>query len=57
MAINTQVKLLRVLEESEFMRVGGTESFKVDVRLIAATNKNLEVAVKMGNSDRIYIFD
>jgi len=46
MAVNTQVKLLRVLEESEFMRVGGTETFKVDVRLIAATNKNLEVAVK-----------
>jgi len=48
MALNTQVKLLRVLDESEFMRVGGTETFKVDVRLIAATNKNLEVAVKNG---------
>jgi DNA-binding NtrC family response regulator len=46
MAVNTQVKLLRVLEESEFMRVGGTETFKVNVRLIAATNKNLEMAVK-----------
>jgi DNA-binding NtrC family response regulator len=46
MALNTQVKLLRVLEESEFMRVGGTESIKVNVRLIAATNKNLELAVK-----------
>lgn len=46
MALNTQVKLLRVLEESEFMRVGGTATFKVNVRLIAATNKNIEAAVK-----------
>ncbi len=45
MSINTQVKLLRVLESSEFMRVGGTELKKVDVRVIAATNKNLEQAV------------
>jgi DNA-binding NtrC family response regulator len=49
MALNTQVKLLRVLEESEFMRVGGTETFKVNVRLIASTNKNLEVGVKNGD--------
>jgi DNA-binding NtrC family response regulator len=48
MALNTQVKLLRVLEESELMRVGGTRTYKVDVRLIAATNKNLETAVKNG---------
>ncbi len=48
MPLNTQVKLLRVLEESEFMRVGGTGTNKVDVRLIAATNKNLEAAVKNG---------
>jgi len=48
MALNTQVKLLRVLEESEFMRVGGTDTLKVNVRVIAATNKNLEVAVKNG---------
>jgi len=46
MSLNTQVKLLRVIEESEFMRVGGTETHKVDVRIIAATNKNLEIAVK-----------
>ncbi len=46
MPLNTQVKLLRVLETSEVMRVGGTDSFKVDVRIIAATNKNLEQAVQ-----------
>jgi transcriptional regulator with PAS, ATPase and Fis domain len=46
MSVNTQVKLLRVLEESEFMRVGGTQVYKSDVRLITATNKNLEKAVR-----------
>jgi transcriptional regulator with PAS, ATPase and Fis domain len=46
MSLNTQVKLLRVLESSEFMRVGGTATQKVDVRVIAATNKNLEQAVQ-----------
>ncbi|RMH64717.1 MAG: sigma-54-dependent Fis family transcriptional regulator [Calditrichaeota bacterium] len=46
MPLNTQVKLLRVLETSEFMRVGGTEIQKVDVRVIAATNRNLEQAVQ-----------
>ena len=46
MSLNTQVKLLRELEESEFMRVGGTSTIHVDVRVIAATNKNLELAVK-----------
>lgn len=38
---DTQVKLLRVLQEGEFERVGGTKAIKVDVRLIAATNKTL----------------
>lgn len=46
MPLNTQVKLLRVLETSEIMRVGGSRSIKVDVRIIAATNKNLESAVE-----------
>lgn len=46
MPLNTQVKLLRVLETSEFMRVGGTSIQKVDVRIIAATNKDLESAVQ-----------
>jgi len=44
----TQVKLLRVLQEREFERVGGTETIKVNVRLIAATNKDLERAITEG---------
>ena len=43
-----QVKLLRVLQEREFERVGGTLTIKVDVRVIAATNKNLEDAMAHG---------
>ena len=46
---NIQTKLLRVLQEEEFERVGGTETIKVDVRIIAATNKNLEEEVEKGN--------
>ena len=43
-----QAKLLRVLQEGEFERVGGTTSIRVDVRVIAATNRNLENALKQG---------
>ena len=44
-----QVKLLRVLQEGELERVGGTKSIKVNVRLLLATNKNLIEEVKKGN--------
>ncbi len=43
-----QVKLLRILQEQEFERVGGTKTVKTDVRLVAATNRNLEEMVKKG---------
>ena len=46
MAASTQAKVLRVLEEHELFRVGGSRPVKVDVRIIAATNKNLEEAVQ-----------
>lgn len=44
----TQVKLLRVLQEREFERLGGTKTIKVDVRLIAATNRDLREALEQG---------
>lgn len=48
MPLNTQAKILRVLQEREFERVGGTRPIKVDVRFLAATNKNLVRMVKEG---------
>ncbi|MBN2091168.1 sigma-54-dependent Fis family transcriptional regulator [candidate division KSB1 bacterium] len=45
---STQVKLLRVIQEQTFERVGGSETIKVDVRLIAATNQNLEKMIEAG---------
>ena len=48
MAPVTQAKILRVLQEREFEPVGGTNIFKVDTRLIAATNKNLEEEIRAG---------
>ncbi|MEW6088602.1 MAG: sigma-54 dependent transcriptional regulator [bacterium] len=48
MSLPLQAKLLRVLEEKEFQRVGGHEPIKVDVRVISATNKDLSLSVKEG---------
>ena len=46
---NTQVKLLRVLQQQTFQRVGGAEPISVDVRIIAATHRNLETMIREGN--------
>jgi transcriptional regulator with PAS, ATPase and Fis domain len=48
-SLNTQVKLLRVLQEKQFYRVGGTQPVKIDARVIAATNRNLLEHVKNGS--------
>ncbi|MDQ0285744.1 PAS domain S-box-containing protein [Desulfofundulus luciae] len=48
MNLNLQGKLLRVLQEMEFERVGGTQTIKVDVRVIAATNRNLRELIRQG---------
>ena len=48
MSSNTQAKILRVLQEHEFERLGGTRTIRVDVRLIAATNRNLATMVAAG---------
>ena len=47
--INIQVKLLRFLEEEKFKRVGGVKDIKVNTRIIAATNRNIEEEIKKGN--------
>ena len=48
MSLKTQAKILRILQEQKFERVGGTETIDVQVRVIAATNKNLEEEMKHG---------
>jgi Nif-specific regulatory protein len=48
LSASTQIKLLRVLQEREFERLGGVQPIKVNVRMVAATNKDLEAAVKDG---------
>lgn len=49
MSLKTQAKILRILQEQKFERVGGTKTIGVNVRVIAATNKNLEEEIKKGN--------
>ena len=49
MSLSTQSKVLRALEEQRFEPVGAAESIRVDVRVVAATNKNLEVEIERGN--------
>lgn len=49
MSPDLQIKILKVLEEGEFERVGGIKTTKIDVRIIAATHRNLEEEVKKGN--------
>ena len=49
MSLSTQAKVLRVLQEQEFTKLGGSETIKVDVRVIAASNKNLEEEMKRNN--------
>jgi Nif-specific regulatory protein len=52
LAPSIQAKLLRVLQEREFERIGGTRPIKVDIRIIAATNRNLDEAIKDGTFRR-----
>jgi DNA-binding NtrC family response regulator len=52
MSLSSQVNLLRVLEEEEFLRVGGSKKIKVDVRIVAATNRDLEEMVREGRFRR-----
>lgn len=49
MSVEAQAKVLRVLQENELVRVGGTERVPVDVRILAATNKDLEEEIRQGN--------
>ena len=48
MSLSTQAKVLRVLQEQEFQRVGGSRNIKIDVRVITATNKDLQAEIKKG---------
>ncbi len=49
MSLKTQAKILRILQEQKFSRVGGNRTIKAEVRVIAATNKNLQEEIKTGN--------
>lgn len=49
MSLTTQAKVLRIIQEQRFQRVGGTKTHSIDVRLISASNKNLQEEIKKGN--------
>ncbi len=49
LSVELQTKLLRFLQEREFERVGGTQPIRVDIKIVAATNKNLEDAIRRGS--------
>jgi len=49
MSLNTQAKILRILQEQKFERVGGNKTINVNVRVLAATNKNIEEEIEAGN--------
>ncbi len=49
MSLKTQAKILRILQEQKFERVGGSQTISVDVRIVAATNKDLKVEIQSGN--------
>ena len=49
MSLKSQAKVLRILQEQRFERVGGSRTIEVDVRVLAATNKNLEEEIELGN--------
>ena len=57
MPLSTQSRLLRILENGEFIKVGSSKVQKTDVRIIAATNVKLKEAVEKGNLEKIYIID
>ena len=54
--LNMQTKLLRVLEERQFERIGGRKTLTVDVRLVAATNEDLESLVAQGRFREDFFF-
>ena len=54
MSLEAQAKILRILQEKSFSRVGGTDTIEVDVRVIAATNKDLQIEIQEGRFEKIY---
>jgi len=57
LSLGIQAKLLRFLQEGEFYRIGGKRSIKVNVRVVSATNRDLEAEVKAGGSGRTCFTD